>query len=190
MLSHKNMTNPVEERLMRKKFMSVMLVMVTLTACQQAASAPTPTTLATATKPAVSPMATRTVPAPAAMTPTSTAAPSPAATVMPMPSPTSVPLINLTARAYSQQYEITEKDNGKEFVYPETSRFQMILDQGRYPKENFKVDCNPEGVLGGISNLPSVPRSHYALRYAGVKPGKCTLTDKDFSVNVEITKLD
>lgn len=177
---------------MCKKFMSVILVMVTLTACQQAASAPTPTTLATATKPAVSPMATRTVPAPAtaATIPTSTATPSPTATVMPMPSPTSVPLINLTARAYSQQYEITEKDNGKEFVYPETSRFQMILDQGRYPKENFKVDCNPEGVLGGISNLPSVPRSHYALRYEGVKPGKCTLTDKDFSVNVEITKLD
>ncbi len=177
---------------MRKKLTSAVLVMVTLTACQQAASVPTPTTLATATKPAVSPTSTRTVPTPviAAMTPTSTTTPSTTATIVPKPGPTSVTPISPTARAFSQQYEITEKDNGKTFVYPETSRFQIILDQGRYPKENFKVTCNTEGVLGDISNLPSVPPSHYALRYEGVKPGKCTLTDKNFSFNVEITKLD
>ncbi|MCL5957746.1 MAG: hypothetical protein M1358_00255 [Chloroflexi bacterium] len=156
----------------KKITLPLVIAISVVSACQQSpAATSTPIPSATATRPAQVQIAT----------------PSSVATAPPKPVATSVQPATPTAAGFSQQYEITEKDSGKTFVYPLTSRFQVILDQQKYPKESFKVDCNPEGALGGISNIPPVSPPLYVLRYEGVKPGKCTLTDGSFGINVEIT---
>ncbi|MCL5026828.1 MAG: hypothetical protein M1531_10110 [Chloroflexi bacterium] len=126
-----------------------------------------------------------TVPASVTATPVRPA-PSPTATPLPTPSPTAAPSPTPSPVVYSQKYEITEADNGKTFVYPITSRFGIIPDQRKYPRESLSIKCSQNGVLGSISNIPSVPPPLYAVRYEGVMPGKCALADDDFRVIVEI----
>jgi hypothetical protein len=89
----------------------------------------------------------------------------------------------------TQQYEFTEKDSGKTVTYTVTSRFGIILDQQKYPKNNIQVACTPQGVLGSISNIPSVVPPLYALRYEGVQPGVCTIKDETFLFTVKIIAL-
>lgn len=114
----------------------------------------------------------------------------PAATPSPSSTPSleATPIPTATTPAYSQQYEIREQDSGKTFVYSITSRFSVILSQDKYPKENLKVGCDHEDVIGSISNIPSVQPPLYAVRYEGVTPGTCTITDGSFHVTVEIVQ--
>lgn len=89
---------------------------------------------------------------------------------------------------FTEQYEITEEDNGKTFFYHVTTRFTIILNQDRYPREDLKVAC---GVSGGLAELDAPPAAEhplYSVRYMAVRPGRCTLTNGDFSVTIEIVE--
>ncbi len=81
-------------------------------------------------------------------------------------------------------YEITAADSGKTFTYSVTSRFTVILDGNRYPKR--ALACLPEGIVGSISNIPSVAPPDYAARFEGTQPGTCHLSDGDFQVTITI----
>ena len=82
--------------------------------------------------------------------------------------------------AVEGQYEIRATDNGRIFEYPITSRVSVILDENKYPKNN--LSCSPEGLLGSISNIPSVMAPLYVVRYEILTTGQCLLRDGDFSV--------
>jgi hypothetical protein len=86
----------------------------------------------------------------------------------------------------TQQYDFTEQDNGRTFTYTVTSRFEIILNQQRYSKKNVQVSCTPQGTLGSVSNLPSVPPPLYVIRYEGVQPGLCTIKNGTFLLTVRI----
>ncbi len=88
------------------------------------------------------------------------------------------------SHVYSTQYEITEADMGKTFVYPLTSRFSVMLDGTKYAPQN--LHCDKEGILGSISNIPSVAPSRFAKRFEAVARGLCTLIDGDFSVKIRV----
>lgn len=82
-------------------------------------------------------------------------------------------------------FEIHEEDSGKTFTYSLTSRFTVILDGTKHPKEN--LSCEPEGIIGTISNIPAVSPPLYAARFEGTAPGTCVLADGDFSATIVIT---
>ncbi len=84
----------------------------------------------------------------------------------------------------SDQYELTDKDNGKTFVYTVTSRFSVVLDAARYPVQ--AIHCTPDGIIGTITNLPSVAPPLAARRFQGVQPGQCELRNGDWSVMIVI----
>lgn len=85
------------------------------------------------------------------------------------------------------QYAITEADNGKIFAYPVTSRFSVELDSTRFSQV---VSCAPDGVVGAISNVPSVPPPLFAVRFEAVAPGTCVLSDGMFSVTIVVEPLE
>lgn len=83
------------------------------------------------------------------------------------------------------QYEIRAEDSGKTFSYPLTSRFTVLLDAATNPKA--ELSCDPVGILGPISNIPSVAPPLYAARFETVTTGTCVLRDRDFSVTIVST---
>ncbi len=93
------------------------------------------------------------------------------------PSPTPTPQL-------TSQYEFTAQDSGKTVTYVVTSRFQILLNQQLYPKEQVHISCTPSAALGTVSNLPSVTPPLYVLRYETVFPGKCTIKNGDFLLTV------
>ncbi len=78
-------------------------------------------------------------------------------------------------------------DSGKRFIYTVTSRFSLILDSTKYPPGELTIA--PAGVIGEISNIPSVELPLRAFRYEGVSPGQCTIRDRDFVVKIDIVPL-
>lgn len=168
------------------------LMFAALTACQPGPAAVS-TSLSSAT--VAQRVAAPTVAAkrsPTTIVPQSTVRPAPPAAtrIAALPSPSRTTLAGASpAPTYSQQYTILEQDSGKTFVYPITSRFQIELDPQQYPQESLKVSCHPDGILGAVSNLPSLAAPLYAVRYEGVKPGKCTVTNQDFMITVQIVDL-
>ena len=94
-----------------------------------------------------------------------------------------------TAPNLTQQYEFTAKDSGRTVTYTITSRFQIILNQQKYPKQNIRVSCDPQNALGSVSNLPSEALPLYAVRYEGVVPGICTIKNGTFLLTVRMRAL-
>lgn len=90
----------------------------------------------------------------------------------------------------TQQYDFTEQDRGRTLIYTVTTRFQIIFNQQQYPKKNLQLSCTPPGVLGSISNLPSVTPPLYAVRYEAVQPGLCTIKNGTFLLTVRIIALN
>src|SRR5258707_13029158 len=43
----------------------------------------------------------------------------------------------------TQQYDFTEQDSGRTVTYTVTSRFEITLNQQKYPKGNLRVSCSP-----------------------------------------------
>jgi hypothetical protein len=84
----------------------------------------------------------------------------------------------------SSQYEIRAQDSGKTFTYTVTTRFSVILDQNQYPKSD--LSCQPQGIIGSISNIPEVQPPLYAARYEAVQSGTCKLKDGSFEVTIHI----
>lgn len=92
--------------------------------------------------------------------------------------------------ARSTQARLTAEDSGRRFDYVVTGRFEIVLDQEQYPRENLAVSCDPSDTIGAISNLPSLERpADWAARYTGVVPDICTITNNDFSVQIVIVPL-
>lgn len=99
----------------------------------------------------------------------------------PQPTPTTPKL--------TQQYDFTAQDSGRTVTYTITSRFEIFLNQQKYPKQNIEVSCQPQDTLGSVSNLPSVASPLYAVRYEGVQPGVCTIKNGNFLLTVRIIAL-
>jgi len=86
----------------------------------------------------------------------------------------------------TQQYEFMEQDSGRSVTYTITARFEIILNAQKYPRKNVEVSCHPQDTLGSVSNLPSVTPPLYAVRYEGVEPGTCIITNGNFRLRVMI----
>lgn len=83
----------------------------------------------------------------------------------------------------------TENDSGKTYTGVVTSRFGIVLDRNKYPKDQIHVLCSPAGTIGSISNIPSVVPPLYAVRYQGVQPGTCVIQNGTFILYVHIIAL-
>lgn len=103
--------------------------------------------------------------------------------------PTASGIISPGTPQLTQQYDFTEQDSGRTLTYTVTSRFEIILNQQKDPKENLRVSCSPAGTLEAISNLPSETPPLYAVRYQGVQAGMCTIKNGSFLLRVKIIAL-
>ena len=90
----------------------------------------------------------------------------------------------------SNVYEIHASDSGRNYIYPITSRFMIVLDQTKYPPVNFTISCSPPDILGRISNIPAVAPPYYAARFVGAAVGLCTIKNNDFRITVRIAGPD
>jgi hypothetical protein len=75
-------------------------------------------------------------------------------------------------------------DSGKVFVFHPTDRFALILPKTVVASTT--ADCSPQGVLGMISNIPTVPDTDSVTRFAAVSPGVCMLTWGNFKATVRV----
>ncbi len=89
-----------------------------------------------------------------------------------------------TTSPVSGQYTLEESDTGGTFQYSVTSRFDVILDSTIYQPGG--VTCSPQGILGPISNIPSVAAPLFAQRFEALAPGTCTLSDGNFSATIQV----
>lgn len=87
-------------------------------------------------------------------------------------------------------FEIHEEDSGGAFTYRLTSRFTLLLDSTKHPVSMLSVICAPEQSIGNISTIPAVDPPLYAVRFEGVLPGACTVSDGDFRVTIKIVSSD
>lgn len=78
--------------------------------------------------------------------------------------------------------ELHQTDSGGTFTYRVTSRFTVVLERGVNPPAHLR--CTPEGIIGSISNVPSVAEPYYAARFEAVAPGTCDLRDDGFSATI------
>ncbi len=82
--------------------------------------------------------------------------------------------------------DITLARNGQTFTYTITSRFFVFLDDEKYPIRD--LTCDPEWVMGYVSNGSFRGPDLYPIYYEATIPGKCTLKDKDFAVSVVVVE--
>jgi len=103
------------------------------------------------------------------------------------PTPTLAPTLTPTLTpSQTTQQSFTAQDSGRTVTYTITSRFMISFDSQKYPKKNIQVSCLPTDTIGDIMNLPYVPPPLYAVRYEGIKPGVCTITNGNFRLTVRI----
>ncbi len=87
----------------------------------------------------------------------------------------------------ASQYEITQKDNGKNFNYSQTSRFWFNLDPVKYPLSNIGISCNPKTAgMGYVSNLSVNGPDNYPIGYETTGKGSCIFKNGNFSVTINI----
>ena len=98
----------------------------------------------------------------------------------------STPVVATPTPQLSQSYEITAADSGQTFTYPLTTRFTVLLNPQDYPVD--QLTCQPEGILGRISNVPEVQPPLQAFRFEAVQPGSCTLQAGDFQVTINVVQ--
>ena len=80
--------------------------------------------------------------------------------------------------------ELSGGDSGKTFTYSVTTRFSIYLDASLDPPERLR--CEPEGIVGSISDVPAVDPPLYAARFEAVAPGACALKDTNFSATIVV----
>ncbi len=106
-------------------------------------------------------------------------APAPGSTAQ--PATTASPTSQLT-----QVYQFGEQDSGKIITYDITTRFSITLDGQKYPRQNLQVNCQPTGVIGTITNIPSVMPPDYVVRYEANLEGTCIIKNGSFVLTVKI----
>ncbi len=103
------------------------------------------------------------------------------------PAPTLSPS-ELTARIQDlkNRADITLERNGQTFTYTISSRFFVFLDDVKYPVRD--LTCEPRSVIGYVSNGQFRGPHLYPDYYEAVKPGTCTLRDRDFAVTIVVVE--
>jgi hypothetical protein len=86
----------------------------------------------------------------------------------------------------SDQFELRQADRGGTFTDKVASRFTVILDSRANPKD--ELHCQPEGIIGGISNIPEVQPPLYADRFEILQAGQCLQRDRDFEVTIRVVE--
>jgi hypothetical protein len=104
--------------------------------------------------------------------------------------PTTPSVSQTSTPGLTQQYGFTDQDSGKTVTYTVTTRFQIILNQQKYPPQDVQVACTPPRTIGPVSNLPSVAPPLYAVRYMGIQPGTCTIKNGRFLLTVIMVQLE
>ncbi|HLG75550.1 MAG TPA: hypothetical protein VKX46_04010 [Ktedonobacteraceae bacterium] len=107
----------------------------------------------------------------------------------PLPKPTVTSAVPTGTPPVLQAGGFTENDSGKTYTDVVTSRFSIVLDRNKYPKDQLHVLCSPAGTIGSISNVPPVAPPLYAVRYQGVQPGRCIIQNGTFILYVHIIAL-
>ena len=90
----------------------------------------------------------------------------------------------------SDQYRLTNKDNGRIFTFNVTGRFLLFLDRNLYP-ENEQV-CKPIGIVSWVTNgvgLYDEELKLFSVGFEGVRRGVCTIQIRDFKVIIQIIDL-
>ena len=64
------------------------------------------------------------------------------------------------------QHRISEGEVGALCIYPKSSRFVVVLDPRKYPKELLR--CFPAGIVNRVSNEPDTPPPYYAAHFEAV----------------------
>lgn len=107
-------------------------------------------------------------------------------TMYPMTAAPTEPVVIDTLPWTPMPGEIVARDSGESFDFWMTSRFSIILKQSDYPITSLELICNPEVVLGRISNIEPVPSDYYVIRYEGVASGQCLIRNGLFEVTINI----
>jgi hypothetical protein len=100
------------------------------------------------------------------------------------PSSSTTPTPTATPDPLQQQSDIKLQDNGGAFTFTVTSRFFVFLDNQANPVSELK--CTPEAIIGIISNGSLNGPGRYPVMFEAVQPGTCTLTDREFSVQITV----
>lgn len=93
-----------------------------------------------------------------------------------------VPPEDASSAAPEPLYHITAHESGRTFTYTLTSRFVVTLDGRMYPQQQLR--CEPGGIIGRITNVPSAQPPLYNAQFEVVAAGTCTLRDGSFSVTI------
>ena len=86
----------------------------------------------------------------------------------------------------SPQDGILAADSGKAFEIWITDRISVVLNEAEYPMANLVEACQPDVVLGRVSNIPPIPAPFYVIRYEAVQLGECTLSNGPFRVSIVV----
>lgn len=78
--------------------------------------------------------------------------------------------------------ELHATDRGKTFIYAVGSRFVVILDSRTDRPEHIR--CEPRGVIGAITDIPTVEPPLFALHFEGLENGSCDLRGDYFWAHI------
>jgi hypothetical protein len=107
----------------------------------------------------------------------------PRPTATPLPTPNGAP----TPAGPPDVLRIT--NNGGTFTYHVTVRFVVYLDRATYPASAYA--CTPDGIIGNVSNATGIideSTGLISMGYEAVAPGRCVLSNGDFSVTIVVTQ--
>jgi|GEM_PF-6664317 len=79
---------------------------------------------------------------------------------------------------------IRQEYNGREFKYPVSAKFDVVLNGNLYNRE--ELDCRPGHIIERASGTTSVQPPYFAVSYEVTGYGECILSDGDFSVKISI----
>lgn len=86
----------------------------------------------------------------------------------------------------SPQDGILAADSGKAFEIWITDRISIVLNGAEYPMANMVEACQPDVVLGRVSNIPPIPAPFYVIRYEAVQAGECAIRNGGFHVSIVV----
>jgi hypothetical protein len=99
-------------------------------------------------------------------------------------------------RLFSHQDRIGLNDSGRTFVFADNEfPFSIALSNARYPASDFILDCNPKYDNNHpiITRMTRMDQDYHHLPGTGfytATPGRCTVRNHDFSVNIEVLHGD
>jgi len=80
--------------------------------------------------------------------------------------------------------ELHESDAGQTFTYDVNTRFTVYLDSTDNPPQD--LTCTPDGIIGVVTDVPSVAPPMYAARFEAIAPGTCKLSDDHYHARITV----